>query len=174
MSLRSCSVTRVHILDLPVASPGHCAICGSVGGDGRKFIDWSFALDWFGAVYLCTICMTEVVEKTNLYVAIGRFKALEESVAYYTGTIDTLSEENSRLRDALRVFGSMSDLLQRDSSPSLSALQVAADNDKSNTVSESGSQGSDESGSVEESGSVRSTPATSESESDEFLKSLEY
>ena len=42
------------------SAPGKCCACGSAGDDGRQFIDFGMQLDWYGAVYFCTFCVTEL------------------------------------------------------------------------------------------------------------------
>lgn len=52
--------SRIKVLDLPVAHPGSCIICGSVGGDSRKFIDFGKRVERIGVIYFCSECFTEV------------------------------------------------------------------------------------------------------------------
>lgn len=47
---------RFQLLDKPIASPGKCAVCGSVT---RPVVDINFNLDRYGAVYFCTSCIGE-------------------------------------------------------------------------------------------------------------------
>lgn len=58
--------SRVQVVDAPVAHPGFCALCGSPGGDGRKFIDtqWS-PEEFYGVVYYCTYCFSEIANQVG-------------------------------------------------------------------------------------------------------------
>lgn len=57
MTINSPVLGRIKVLDRPFASPGKCAICGTVS---RPVIDFNFNLDWYGAVYFCVECMADV------------------------------------------------------------------------------------------------------------------
>lgn len=59
MELASLVNSRFQLLSAPVASPGKCTVCGSSEIGDREYIDFGFQLDWYGAIYLCTICLTE-------------------------------------------------------------------------------------------------------------------
>ncbi len=56
MTISSPVLGRIQLLDRPFASPGKCAVCGSVT---RPVIDFNFNLDWYGAVYFCVECMAD-------------------------------------------------------------------------------------------------------------------
>lgn len=53
--------SRIFVIEgsAPLA-PGVCTICGSCGGDGRKFIDFGHHMDFYGRVYYCSTCFEEV------------------------------------------------------------------------------------------------------------------
>lgn len=51
--------SRFSINEFPPNLPSKCAVCGSPGGDGRKFIDFGFDLDFYGTIYFCTNCLGE-------------------------------------------------------------------------------------------------------------------
>lgn len=58
--------SRFRILDNPNLAPGKCALCGSVGGDGRQFVDFGKTMNWYGAVYFCTFCVAEAANILGL------------------------------------------------------------------------------------------------------------
>lgn len=94
------SSSRVKVLDFPVALPGKCVICGSVGGDGRKFIDIGFELDFYGVIYFCEYCFSQTATGLG-YIAPSLFKVIElenEELAY---KVSLLEAENVKLRTAL-------------------------------------------------------------------------
>lgn len=55
--------SRFILLERPLASPGKCAVCGTTS---RPVIDFNFNLDWYGAVYFCIDCLTEVARVVGL------------------------------------------------------------------------------------------------------------
>lgn len=80
--------SRFSIHDNPNVAPGVCCVCKHPGGDGRKFIDFGFQLDFYGAVYFCTYCFTEASQ------AFG-FVSLEKHVELQnTHTVLLLANHN--------------------------------------------------------------------------------
>lgn len=69
--------SRIKILDAPILAPGTCCLCGSAGGDSRKFIDFGKQLDWYGAVYFCSECINECVMATG-YVKASLFNQIDQ------------------------------------------------------------------------------------------------
>lgn len=69
--------SRVKLLDAPILAPGTCCLCGSAGGDKRKFLDFGKQLDWYGAVYFCTECINECYMVTG-YVRVELFKTVDK------------------------------------------------------------------------------------------------
>jgi len=55
------SAAKVQVLAAPRLAPGHCCICGSSDQESRDFIDMGWEIDFFGVVYICTFCFSEVV-----------------------------------------------------------------------------------------------------------------
>lgn len=58
--------SRFRVTKMPILAPGTCILCKSSGGDERAFIDFGMQLDWFGAVYFCTECITEAAKLIGL------------------------------------------------------------------------------------------------------------
>lgn len=56
------AASKVRVLDAATALPGTCVICGSPGGDGRKFVDIDMDIEYYGAVYFCSHCMNQVAQ----------------------------------------------------------------------------------------------------------------
>lgn len=167
--------SRIQVLNLPVALPGHCVMCGAVDGEkNRKYIDTGFSLDWFGAVYFCTFCIAEIVE------AVGEFvpKQQHNEVILAHGLLEQMNTylmaEVRRVKDVLRNLGIDPDRNYGDSvSELLPSVEVLQDDAGSNPVTEGSDQDSDEHVSVEEHRSIRSTATDSAADADKFLKSLE-
>ncbi len=84
------SMGRFQVSPVPVALPGKCVVCGSVGGDGRQFVDFGFDIDFYGVVYFCSPCIAECAR------AVG-FVPHHEAVELQR----LLGENENRLREVL-------------------------------------------------------------------------
>lgn len=74
-------MSKYTILDAPHYKPGNCANCGSTKVDGRKYIDFGLEIDWFGIVYICSLCMLDIAEKTGLFEVLeAKVKELQEKL----------------------------------------------------------------------------------------------
>lgn len=148
--------SRVQVIDAPVSHPGFCALCGSVGGDGRKFIDTQWAPEeFYGVVYYCTYCFAEIANQvgfqTNDQVADTQ-RRLVETEARLREVLD----ECSNLRAAVDALTASGYVLPPD-------LEDGVEDSSELTSGESGtSKSSDESGS----GDVQQTPELDLSEFD--------
>lgn len=93
--------SRVQVLNTPIMAPGKCVICGAVDSDnGRKYIDFAFQQDWYGAVYFCTLCMVDVSAACG-YVPV---KILADTLAEYQLTdllLKSAEKEIKRLKNVL-------------------------------------------------------------------------
>lgn len=70
--------SRIKVLDIPVAAPGTCILCGTAGIDDRKFVDFGKTVDWIGVIYFCTECISEVARAVG-WVPVAEFdKLLQE------------------------------------------------------------------------------------------------
>lgn len=50
-------ISRFKLLSRPLAAPGKCACCGAVD---RPVVDFGLDVRWFGVVYFCELCLTEI------------------------------------------------------------------------------------------------------------------
>lgn len=97
------SSDRIQILDRPVALPAHCVVCGFTGGtesDGRKFIDFNFDLDFYGAVIFCDKCFLTGINGLG-YLSPEQALKLKQEREELTGKLQTALAENAKLRSAL-------------------------------------------------------------------------
>ncbi|HEY9262789.1 hypothetical protein [Chitinophaga sp.] len=90
----------MQILDAPIMSPGTCALCGSAGGDHRKFIDFGKQIDWYGNVYFCTTCIAEVLDVMG-YHPVANFDRLHDSYRELNVRYDKIQAENESVKSAL-------------------------------------------------------------------------
>lgn len=100
---------RVQVLDAPIMSPGVCCLCGSAGGDHRKFIDFGKQLDWYGNVYFCSFCIKEVLEVLD-YISVDNFDKLHESYRELSVRYEKLKVQYEAVKNAVVVLGSPSDI----------------------------------------------------------------
>lgn len=98
--------SRFTISDNPDVLPGKCAVCGSSGGDSRKFVDFGIQLDVYGAVYFCTDCVIELSQAIG-FVEQDKVSKLELELKYQ-------SIENERLQKRLTEVENAARTLLRD------------------------------------------------------------
>lgn len=60
-------MSKYQISDVPMFKPGKCANCGSSKNDGRKYVDFGLEVDWYGTVFLCGHCLTDVANAMGLF-----------------------------------------------------------------------------------------------------------
>lgn len=75
-------MSKYRILVCPDVNPAKCANCGSSKKDGRNYIDFGLQVDWYGAVFLCGLCLHDIAK------AMGLFKVLEDQLRL---TVDSLA-----------------------------------------------------------------------------------
>ena len=60
MEIANLESSKFQVLSAPVQTPGVCSGCGSSSVEDRKYVDMAFTLDFYGVVYICTFCFTQV------------------------------------------------------------------------------------------------------------------
>lgn len=60
-------MSKYRIKEVPDVQPGKCANCGSSKNDGRKYIDFGLQVDWYGAVFLCGLCLEDIAKAMGLF-----------------------------------------------------------------------------------------------------------
>ena len=118
--------SRFKLIDRPIVPPGKCAVCGTVD---RPVIDFGLNVDFYGAMYLCVTCLTEVsssiLQMVPLDTVVKIQEVAEQSVQKY------LRETNRRaVSDEWyeRVVGAV-DSLYTDFSCGVPVVRTKADND---------------------------------------------
>lgn len=61
------NMSKYRILDIPDKKQAKCANCGSTKKDGRKYVDFGLEVDWYGIVYLCSLCMLDIANNMGLF-----------------------------------------------------------------------------------------------------------
>lgn len=90
---------RVVRLATPVASPGHCVICGKV--DHPLGFAWAnLDFEFYGTVYLCADCVGEHARLFG-YVSSDEIASLREHIALQDAELNTLRQENRSLESTV-------------------------------------------------------------------------
>lgn len=153
--MTSSPTSLIQVLDRPIVAPAKCVVCGSSGGDDRKFIDFNFQIDWYGAVYFCTFCFIEVAQACN-FIENSKYLELLEDNEELRKALTGLEKKNQVLNDTLRVaFGndSANDTLWDVFDPE----DDSRESESSDNISDEAASSTDESSSVEGSSSILDT-----------------
>lgn len=83
---------------VPMFKPGKCANCGASKDDGRKYVDFGLEVDFFGTLFLCTICIEDIARNAGLFepLKLELFK-ITEKLKEKLG----LQEQGSNLHDTV-------------------------------------------------------------------------
>lgn len=95
--------SRFTVHNNPDVAPGKCAVCSSVGGDDRQFIDFGMQLDWYGAVYFCTFCVRELAAAGG-FVSVENYKKVLEQSQSLKSELSVVNESFRDYRDATRTM----------------------------------------------------------------------
>jgi hypothetical protein len=91
---------RIQIINTAILAPGICIVCGSAGTEDREFLDFGKQLDWYGAVYLCTLCVPEMATACD-FIPGNSFHKLYDEHRKLQISYDQLSSEHVKVKDAL-------------------------------------------------------------------------
>jgi hypothetical protein len=90
--------------------PHKCAICGGFSdAEGRKFVDLGLEIDFFGRIYICTICFPSAAELVG-YIPVEEFDKVRKFGFELTDVVKSLTNENRVLRDAVDSFRAINSL----------------------------------------------------------------
>lgn len=82
------------LYDEPITPPYACTKCGAHGNVREWFVDIGAEVEWEGIVYICNMCMIDVVQVTPDFMTVNSHR---EIVAQYTKELDRLAELDQRL-----------------------------------------------------------------------------
>lgn len=109
--------SRFKLHDYPIAPPGKCAVCGAVD---RPVIDFDMTIQFYGAVFICVLCMGEAARRINMVPAADLEVAKEGLTQSFNEQLmsrDLVALSNDRYRNLLVAIGRVSDsVLLADSS----------------------------------------------------------
>lgn len=142
--------SRFKISLTPFSLPGKCIICGSVGGDGRKFVDFGFDIDYYGTVVFCSVCLTECCNYIG-WINETQWTELNKSNEELTTRVQNLEADNVHLRNALSSLNLVNNHSTKPNNGSYSGEQTPEKPRKTIVLDRSNSsqKRSDDSGSVE-------------------------
>lgn len=89
-------MTKYKILDAPYYKPAKCANCGSTKVDGRKYVDFGLEIDWYGIIYLCSLCLGDVVKN------LGVLEPLHKEIASLTKRLSIQQLESNLVIEGLK------------------------------------------------------------------------
>lgn len=133
--------SKFQLLDVPLMSPGKCSNCGASKPDGRKYLDFGLTLEYYGVVYICTICL---LEAARLVFKDSDFTPVAESVKtleYYNTIIEELERIQfifvgvKGLLDELSSNNAIVDNNDSDLGDSSSDLPIDSETESSDTES---------------------------------------
>lgn len=75
--IKHLELSKVRIYNAPINPPGICAVCGSSNNEDRDFMDIGIDLEWYGTVYFCTFCLSEVMNHLG-YLTPEQVSSLED------------------------------------------------------------------------------------------------
>lgn len=123
--LEMLAMSKYVITDAPYYKPSKCANCGSTKVDGRKYVNFGLEIDWYGIVYLCTLCLNDVATDAGLFNDIKN--ELERAYTAFQ-TVENLKNKGIELHDTvLKAFNELEEfyaglpLAGNESSPDDSA-----------------------------------------------------
>lgn len=88
--LEMLAMSKYKFYPVPRYKPGKCANCGSAKDDGRQYVDFGLEVDWYGTVFLCTLCLEDIARNSGL------FELQENKVAELELQITALKEQMDR------------------------------------------------------------------------------
>ena len=93
--------SRIFIIEgSPPMLPGTCVVCGSPGGNGRVFVDFSFQIEFYGRVYFCNCCFDEITDYLG-YMSPVNTERTQLQIEQLEQEISDLKEENGNLNRVL-------------------------------------------------------------------------
>lgn len=100
-------MSKYRIIARPDVKPAKCANCGSSKEDGRQYIDFGLEIDWYGCVFICTLCLQDVAKETGLFKS---YEVRIEKLLVSLLQIDDLKKQGDTVReDILNTFKEVQD-----------------------------------------------------------------
>jgi hypothetical protein len=96
--LEMLNMSKYAILDEPQYKPHKCSNCGSTKKDGRKYIDFGLEIDWYGQVYLCSLCLLDIAMNVGLF---DKIKEENDNLISRGAEIETMLAKGVKLYEVV-------------------------------------------------------------------------
>lgn len=96
---------RFYLSNTPVASPGHCAICGYSGSE-RQYLDPRLDFEFFGSVIFCDTCVSSMASMFG-FIEPAQALALEAKVEEAERELIKLRAAAAAMEDLSVAFASL-------------------------------------------------------------------
>lgn len=105
---------RMQFTKFPPALPGSCVICNTVSNGSKNFLDPSWSLDYYGALYFCTDCLTPMSHAIG-FVEVSRLLDAEREAEELTFALRAAEDEREHYRSIINSLRSVRpDLVSND------------------------------------------------------------
>jgi hypothetical protein len=151
----------------PPISPNKCMTCGKYHG---TFIDFGFNDDWYGAVYFCTDCISDMATQLG-YCGPSQKNALISSNKIHLQKRHELEEELKRYKDAVDALGVVGIHAMHPNSDSNSTMESISNSREEQLTIDFESSG-DEQGSVESDDVEGSSGLRDDDSLDQFIDTI--
>jgi hypothetical protein len=92
-------MSRYRILARPDVGPAlKCSNCGSAREGDRQYVDFGLYVDWYGQVFICTLCLADIALHAGL------FKAAELKILQLEQQIEDLKTSRVSAEDLKSTF----------------------------------------------------------------------
>lgn len=152
-------MSKYRVMPVPDQQPGKCANCGASKPDGRSYADFGLLIPWYGTVFLCSICITDIARNVGSFKSIeGDLKFAQEHAIATQNLWDLGKELENKINEAFEGVKEYFDRLRSlgDGLPPHTGLSVESDKESSKQAAGEGNRASD----VAKSGATKSTPSS--------------
>jgi len=118
--------SRFSILERPLLSPGVCAVCGTAE---RQVVDFGLDLEFYGRVYFCRDCTTQIGTVFGDLISYDKYLMLRDEKNRLERTAEhAMQEFNKELQNGLSGLGRVRELLHADWAAIISRESEPEDN----------------------------------------------
>lgn len=117
----------VQVLDSPILHPGQCFKCKSSSREFRRYwIDTGIDIDWEGVVYICDMCMTDIVRNSPDFYTQAEMDSVVNSNNDLLQSAKEQVEKGKNLLAALKALGFDADFVLEAGATLASNAEAAA------------------------------------------------
>lgn len=93
-------MSKYRILAVPDVPPGICSNCGASKQDGRKYVDIGRHIEWYGAVYFCTLCLNDIAKAAGIF---DKYKQEIERLQKDKAFFDALQLQGAHVKETVQL-----------------------------------------------------------------------